>query len=207
MTGTGAGNPFTGGSDVDPFTGLAPGGGSQNGFTGGSNIDPYGGAQDSEPFTGGPPSAASDAQADLASLYSGSLPLLSSPDLLAMNDVTTPAANPVASDASGAGAPGKRIGRASPLRSPTLHQTQVAPTYIGTIVDNPACMIYTVRRHRRCLQSMRCRADTDTTTPAPAPAGTPPQLAAPALFPRSSCPLMPHRPPHPLGGPGTATNS
>ena len=168
VTGTGVGNPFTGGSDVDPFTGLAPGG-NQNGFTGGSNIDPYGAVQDSEPFTGGPPPAASDAQADLASLYSGSPSLLSSSELLAMNDVTTPAANPVASDASGAGAPVSASDSFTPQISDTASDTG-GSAYIGTIVDN-GVTYYQFADIDGTVYELR--ADTDT-TPAPAPAGTPP---------------------------------
>jgi hypothetical protein len=160
--GAGAGNAFTGGSGADPFTAVAPGGGNQNGFTGGSDIDPYGGVQNSEPFTGGsPPAASGTPSSDLASLYGGPVSLLSSPDLLAANDVTTPAANAVASDASDTGF--------TPQVSDTGSDTG-GSTYIGTIVDN-GVTYYQFADIDGSVYEMR--ADTDT-SPAPAPAGTPP---------------------------------
>jgi hypothetical protein len=154
-TGAGAGSAFTGGPDADPYTSLPAGADGQNGFTGGSGIDPYGGVPDADAFTGG-----SLPGPDLASLYSGPTSLLSSPDLLAANDVTTPAATPVASDASP---------DFTPQVSDTASDTN-GSVYIGTIVDN-GVTYYQFADISGAIYEMR--ADTDT-TPAPAPSAAPP---------------------------------
>jgi hypothetical protein len=152
---TAAGSAFTGGPDADPFTSLPGEADGQNWFTGGAGIDPYGGVPDTGSFTGG-----SLPDPDLASLDSGPASLLSSPGLLAANDVTTPAATAVASDASP---------DFTPQVSDTASDTG-GSVYIGTIVDN-GVTYYQFADISGTVYELRASTDT---TPAPAPAAAPP---------------------------------
>jgi hypothetical protein len=80
------GSAFTGGQSVDPYTNAAPTDDNPNGFSGGQNVNPLTGDENTDPFN------TSDTQS-----------LLSSPYLLAQNDVPNQANANLASDAGGQG--------------------------------------------------------------------------------------------------------
>ncbi len=192
-------NPFVG-QDVDPYTNTPASGPNSNAFTGGQDVNPFTGGGTSSLSVSSPNVTLAS---DLAPSYSGAnTSLLSSPNLLASNDIGA-AVNPnVASDVGGptyigptdAGVTGASANTDfTPQISDTASDTG-GSTYIGSFTEN-GVTYYQFADISGFIYEIQADGDT---TPSTAPSGTPPTggpgTEPPAAPPSVSPPVPPPNP-------------
>jgi hypothetical protein len=188
----GVSDPFVGQS-VDPYTGSVEAGNNPNAFCGGHGV---------EPFTG----SATSAEPDLASAYGpGSGSLLSSPDLLALNDSGAAVNANVASDAGGpsySSSPTGSDASATDSRDFNPAVSGVASDtggsfYVGRFTEDGVTYDQFVDINGFTYETRVDPPATDAQTPAGATPGAPAPLASPPSVTAVPTPPPPTPPPTP----------